>query len=77
MTLPTALAVAALVLVLAVVLGFVLRSREGRTRTGGSLHVRAEDIPGGLATGATLVQFSTELCARCPQVRRLLGSVVD
>ena len=24
---------------------------------------------------ATLLQFSTELCTRCPQVRRLLGEV--
>ncbi|MBP3978170.1 thioredoxin family protein [Microbacterium sp. BLY] len=67
-------AVAALV-VLALLAGLMLRRREGRRRDGGGLRFDPADAQGvTLGTGATLVQFSTETCARCPQVRRLLGS---
>lgn len=71
----TALLVTGAVLLLAVGAGLLLRLRDGRTRSGGSLRMRDGDVPGGLASGATLVQFSTEFCARCPQVRRMLGAV--
>lgn len=76
MSVPVALAIAAALVVLAVVAGLVLRTRDGRRRGGGGLRVRPADLaPAALAPRATLVQFSTELCTRCPQVRRLLGQV--
>jgi hypothetical protein len=77
MPLSVAIAIAAAVLVLTVAVGLVLRAREGRRRSGGGLRVRQEDVPAPLAEGATLVQFSTELCARCPQVRRMLTAIAD
>ncbi|WP_431866177.1 TlpA family protein disulfide reductase [Microbacterium paraoxydans] len=70
-----ALAALAALLVLATVVGLVLRGREGRRRDGGNLRFDPADAEGAaLGATATLVQFSTETCARCPQVRRLLGS---
>lgn len=77
MSVQTALLVTAAVLVLAIGAGFFMRSHDGRTRSGGSLRMRAEDVPTGLAAGATLVQFSTEFCARCPQARRMLRTIAD
>ncbi|MGW9156330.1 thioredoxin family protein [Microbacterium sp. NPDC055665] len=68
-----ALAVAAALLALATVVGIVLRRRDGRRLDGGTLRFDPADAPSnGLGDRATLVQFSTEMCARCPQVRRLL-----
>ncbi|UJP11303.1 thioredoxin family protein [Microbacterium sp. KUDC0406] len=69
-----ALSVAAALLVGTLVVGFVWNARDGRRRTGRGEVVDAADA-GGLGARATLVQFSTELCARCPQVRRMLGQV--
>ncbi|REJ06137.1 thioredoxin [Microbacterium bovistercoris] len=71
-----ALAVAGALLVGTLVVGFVWQARDGRRRSGHGRRVDAEDT-GALAPRATLVQFSTELCARCPQVRRMLGQVAD
>ena len=70
--------VAALALVAAAsVIGFVLRSRSGRVRHGSGDTVRAADVAAGAPFGdrATLVQFSTEFCSRCPQTRTLLSEV--
>jgi len=77
MPLSTALLIAGAVVLLAVVAGVALRSQDGRRRSGGAARVHAEDLPGGLtaSASATLVQFSTELCARCPQMRRMLGEI--
>ncbi|MFK3679410.1 thioredoxin family protein [Microbacterium sp. NPDC090218] len=70
-----ALGVAAALLALATIIGILLRRRDGRRRDGGTLRFDPEDAPSAqLGSRATLVQFSTELCARCPQVRRLLHS---
>lgn len=78
MSIPVALMIAGTVVALAIVGGFFLRAQDGRSRSGGNLHLRADDLAGhSLASTATLVQFSTELCARCPQVRRLLGQIAD
>lgn len=65
-----------LLLIVAVVTGVVLRRRDGSARR----HVRdgvvtSTQLGAELAARATLVQFSTEVCARCPAVRRLLGEV--
>lgn len=67
-----ALGIAAALLVLATVIGIVLRRRDGRRRSGGTLRFDPADASTELGSHATLVQFSTEMCARCPQVRRLL-----
>nr|WP_144796014.1 thioredoxin family protein [Microbacterium ginsengiterrae] len=66
------------VVVLAVACGLIARARNGRRRAGGPTRVRPEDLDGRrLAEVATLVQFSTELCTRCPQVRRLLRGIAE
>ena len=75
MSVTTALLIAGALVVLTAVAGIALRAQDGRTRIGGGVLVRADDLPGGLPASAALVQFSTELCARCPQVRRLLGEI--
>ncbi len=72
-------AIFALTALLAVTLGvgLFLRWREGRPRR----QVPHEVIePGrlgadGLGAQATLLQFSTEMCARCPGVHRMLADV--
>ncbi|OAN43429.1 TlpA family protein disulfide reductase [Microbacterium sp. H83] len=68
-----ALLVIGALLVSAVLVGFLLRIRDGRRRNAGGLRFDPDDASGAaLGSRATLVQFSTELCTRCPQVRRLL-----
>ncbi|MFJ4016457.1 thioredoxin family protein [Microbacterium sp. NPDC090014] len=72
-----ALLVAAALLVLAGTIGVVLRLLDGRRRGGG--HLRFDPNDAGvsrLGARATVVQFSTEMCTRCPQVRRMLSSYV-
>ena len=76
MPVSTALVIAAALLTLAVAVGAALRMLDGRRRSGGDLRVRPEDLGSPLAP-ATLVQFSTELCTRCPQVRRVLTEIAD
>ncbi|MFJ4220808.1 TlpA family protein disulfide reductase [Curtobacterium luteum] len=89
MTVVTAVAVLVGVLAVATVLGLVLRSRTGRARTVHS--DAAKSVAGadrdasatahGIApaeafgTRATLVQFSTPTCARCPGTRRQLDAL--
>ena len=61
------------------VLVLVWRARQGRVaRVSGDI-VTPADVATTTAFGpaATLLQFSTELCARCPGTRRLLGTVAD
>ncbi|GAB3599791.1 thioredoxin family protein [Microbacterium tumbae] len=77
MPVSVAIAVAIAVLLLATVIGLALRAGNGRERSGGDIRVRAADLSAPLAEGATLVQFSTEFCARCPQVRRMLGGIAE
>ncbi len=71
----TALLIAGALLVIAVIAGALLRALDGRRRGGGHLLFDAAHASGDLGSRATLVQFSTEMCARCPQVRRMLGAV--
>jgi thiol-disulfide isomerase/thioredoxin len=60
---------------LATVLGLVWRSRTGRVRIGDGNLVRLPEVP--LAGRATLLQFSTEVCAPCVPTRRVLGQIAD
>ncbi|TFD54918.1 thioredoxin [Cryobacterium sp. Hh7] len=63
----------------ATVLGLFWRARQGRvTQISGQI-IRPADVAAATPFGAaaTLLQFSTELCARCPGTRRLLGAVAD
>ncbi|KNY07268.1 thioredoxin family protein [Microbacterium sp. GCS4] len=69
-----ALALAVGLVVLAGAAGLVIRARDGRRRSGGHLRFDPRDADAVLGARATLVQFSTETCARCPQVRRVLTS---
>ncbi|MFT4258474.1 TlpA family protein disulfide reductase [Microbacterium sp.] len=72
---PVALALAGALIVLAIIVGVVLRLVDGRRRGAGHLRFDPAHAHGDLGSRATLVQFSTEQCARCPQVRRLLGTI--
>lgn len=73
-----AASIAGALLVLAVVLGVLFRVLDGRRRSGGHLRFDAADAgPAPLGARATLVQFSTELCTRCPHVRRMLREYAD
>lgn len=73
-----ALAILAALVAIAVAIGAVAKRRDGRRRAGGTVRFDAQDgVPAELGSRATLVQFSTEMCARCPQVRRMLRSYAD
>ena len=72
--------VIALVLVglvaLATVIGLVVRGREGRVHevhTFRRVTAAELDSPERFGLSATLVQFSTEMCAKCPATRELLS----
>ena len=81
MTVIVAVAVLAGVLALATVLGLLLRSRTGRAKPsptsadGDAGTVADLAPPTAFGTRATLVQFSTPTCARCPATARHLDSV--
>ncbi|WP_144714268.1 thioredoxin family protein [Curtobacterium pusillum] len=83
MTVTAAVAVLVGVLALATVLGMLLRARTGRARTGrtstrGVAADTADLAPAeAFGTAATLVQFSTPTCARCPATRRQLDAVAS
>ncbi|PZF47706.1 thioredoxin family protein [Curtobacterium sp. MCLR17_057] len=80
MNVGTAVAVLVGVLALATVLGLLLRHRTGRARPVGTATSSRQDADGlaldnDYGAAATLVQFSTPTCARCPATRRLLAAV--
>ncbi|MDQ2697493.1 MAG: thioredoxin family protein [Actinomycetota bacterium] len=72
------LGLAALLAVTAAV-GFGLRRWQGGVRRVDSAEIIEPARLGAERLGdrATLLQFSTELCARCPTVHRTLASVAD
>ena len=80
MTVALSLAIVAGILALATALGLLLRSRTGRARVVTS-KVRDATTVADLAdreafgTAATLLQFSTPTCARCPATARQLDAV--
>ena len=71
-------AIAALV-VLAAVAGVAFRLTQGRARPVDSAEIVDPHRLGADALGeeATLLQFSTEMCSRCPGVHRMLSEVAD
>ncbi|GAA3925692.1 thioredoxin family protein [Microbacterium soli] len=75
MPLTSALLVVMALSVLAVVLGVIWRARDGRRRSG--VDTPSADLAelGATAGRVALVQFSTDTCARCPQVRRMLQGI--
>jgi thioredoxin-like negative regulator of GroEL len=88
MTVVVAVAALVGVLALATVIGLLLRARTGRARPAGAsaasvTRTRSTDAdrtadlarPDEFGTRATLVQFSTPTCARCPATRRQLDAV--
>ena len=71
-----ALAVGAALLAAAMATGLWWQSRQGRARAGSGELVRPAELgPAPFGERATLVQFSTEYCAKCPATARLLGSI--
>lgn len=80
MTVALSLAIVAGVLAVATILGLLLRSRTGRARvvtSRGSDATTVADLAGreAFGTAATLLQFSTPTCARCPATARQLDAV--
>jgi hypothetical protein len=78
-TIVNALIGLALLLAATVALGAFVQWRQGRPRR----HIPHEVIQPGrlgadsLGQTATLLQFSTELCSRCPGVHRTLAAVAE
>jgi thiol-disulfide isomerase/thioredoxin len=74
-----ALILLAALLVATIGVGGYARWRQGRPQK----HIHHEVVDperlgaDGLGASATLLQFSTEMCARCPHVHRTLSSVAD
>ena len=79
MNLVGALVVLAVLLTATVLLGAFLQWRQNRPQRHISHEVVQPERLGadGLGEFATLLQFSTELCARCPGVHRTLAAVAD
>lgn len=75
MPVSTALLLAGALVTVAILFGIAMRMLDGRRRRGGDLRMRAEDLDVPHVPGVTLVQFSTQWCARCPHVRRLLSEI--
>ena len=62
--------------VVSTIIGLVVRNREGRVQEVRELrHVTPAQLGSSekLGTTATLLQFSTEMCAKCPATHELLG----
>jgi len=79
MDLTIALVIVAALLAGTIALGVVWKRGQGRARTvdsGESVDPRVLGS-GPLGDTATLLQFSTEMCSRCPSVHRMLSTVAD
>ena len=78
MNLLEVLAVLAGLVAVATLLGTLWRRQQGRvSRPTGHTVVRVSDLPGvrRFARGATLLQFSTDVCAPCKTTQTLLSEV--
>jgi thiol-disulfide isomerase/thioredoxin len=60
---------------LATAIGLGWRASTGRVRLANGETVRLSEVP--LARRATLLQFSTEVCAPCVPTRRVLAQIAD
>lgn len=78
-TLVDALLGLAILLVVTVGVGVFLQWRQSKPRRDIPHEVVQPERLGadGLGTSATILQFSTELCARCPGVHRTLSALAD
>lgn len=79
MNLSDAILVLAALLAVTVGVGIFLRWQQSRPR-----HINPTEVVEPLRLGAdtlgehaTLLQFSTEMCGRCPGVHRTLGAIAD
>jgi thiol-disulfide isomerase/thioredoxin len=74
-----ALLILAALLVATIALGGYLRWQQNRPRRGNPAEVVDPARFGAPALGerATLLQFSTEMCTRCPGVHRTLDAIAD
>lgn len=79
MNLVSALVGLALLLVATIAIGIVVKWRQGRPRHHVSHEVVQLERLGAdrLGQDATLLQFSTEMCSRCPGVHRTLAAIAD
>lgn len=79
MKIVAALVLIAVLLVVTIGAGVYLRWRQNRPRR----HIPHEVVQperlgaDGLGEAATLLQFSTQMCSRCPGVHRILSSIAD
>lgn len=75
----SALVVVAILLAVTIGVGVYLRWRQSRPRRHIAHEVVQPERLGAEALGenATLLQFSTQMCARCPGVHRILSSIAD
>jgi thiol-disulfide isomerase/thioredoxin len=75
----TGIYVLAATLVVGVLIGLVMRRRDGKVRAvkagTDDVVVTGEDLGAELGERATLVQFSTAFCQPCRATRRVLGEV--
>ncbi len=72
----TRFAVLGAALVIAVVIGLVVRRTSGTAaRDAGEQVLTADDLGSALGSRATVVQFSTVVCAPCRSTRRVLDEV--
>ncbi|MCY7412794.1 MAG: thioredoxin family protein [Salinibacterium sp.] len=74
-TVVVSLATLVALVALSTVIGLLWRARQGQvTRSRLETVVRVRDVPGAarFAPGATLVQFSTQVCAACRAARTVL-----
>jgi thiol-disulfide isomerase/thioredoxin len=72
------LLVAVALVALATGIGLAWRLADGRARRGSGTTIAAGDVgaaPAAFGEAATLLQFSTETCARCPGTRRVLAAI--
>jgi thiol-disulfide isomerase/thioredoxin len=74
-----ALVVIAILLAVTIGIGVYQRWRQNRPQRHIAHEVVQPERLGaeGLGETATLLQFSTETCARCPSVHRILSSIAD
>lgn len=62
---------------LATGLGLLWKTQNGRVRSGNGETISAADVPASLGARATLLQFSSEVCAPCVATHRVLDDVAS